>query len=131
MSLNWSIEKCADRDAITAEGLEWAKTESLIFFTMAAGLPSTITEDSAADWYARISTYEALNGAFCYSEVVDGEPVWSPFTPADIASRVGLSTNGHYGRKEAWSTWLKRVTQYREVEASAAYRRATAEAVAS
>lgn len=135
MSLNWTVEKCANPNFLMsrdAEGndlednTEWIKTECLIFFTMNAGLRSDVTAESAADFYARIHFWEMLNGAFCFSFDEKGDRVPDYFTPADVEARIGLHTNGWFDKKETFGAFVKRVTQWKESEAKTAYRDAMA-----
>lgn len=138
MSLNWSVKNVKDNEALWVEGTDpWtnepghfinSKTESLIWFSMIAGLRSEITEDSAADWYARIALYERLNGVYCRRRGEDGTIVDDPITPADIERNIGLTTNGWYGTKESWGQYVKRITQHDERDAKRKYSEATAKA---
>jgi hypothetical protein len=60
---------------------EWAKSETLIWASMAIGM-STITEDNWPEFWARFDYYDRLV-RINYSSV----------TATDVLRRVGLSTN--------------------------------------
>jgi len=135
MPLNWSVKNVKDSESLFVHDVRFegegdylnSKTESLIWFTMVAGLPSTITEESAADWFARISFYEKVHGTYCVKLDEDRTITRDPFTPEDIVRNIGLSTNGN-GRKETWGQFVKRVTQHDEADAKRAFAKATKKA---
>lgn len=120
MGLNWRVTEVKDYEALWVKGTnQWtgeeedilnAKTEALIWFTMVAGLYSQIKEDTAAEWYARIRLYERVNGVYCQRMAEDGSIEDDPFTPEDIERNIGLWTNGCF-KKEAWSTYVNRITK--------------------
>lgn len=68
-----------DNDRVTADALVWA--------TMAIGM-NEITEANARDFYARLSMWEKVVGAY---RNMDGKPLF--FTPEDVLRGVGLHTN--------------------------------------
>lgn len=114
MSLNWNIENIRDYMVISPtgdpdatgqtiykNGAEGAKTEVLIMFTIAIGMPK-ITEDNAAEFWTRVHLYEKLIGPFMYAG--GGKKYY--FTIEDIHRRIGLSTNA---TPESPTKWRKRV----------------------
>lgn len=122
MALSWDITQCADPELLQSDE-EWAKTEALIWFTMMAGLhTSPVSAADAADWYARMAFWERLHGPWVGFYGEDGNRVDDPFTPEDIQRRIGLRTNGNF-KKEAWSTWVRRITKRDEEDAKRKFRR--------
>ena len=83
MSLNWDCTKVRDKQEVL-EGTEWLKANAIIFSTMAIDM-GQITEKNVDEFYAR---YKGLEFAI-KNTVAEGVTV----TRADIARRVGLSTN--------------------------------------
>ena len=83
MSLNYDFTKCEK----PKDHEEEVTLDSLILATVAVGL-SGITKENAAEFYARISFLENMNGQF---RVRDGEG-W-PFRPEEIKRWIGLKTN--------------------------------------
>lgn len=137
MGLNWSIENVrdyedlwvtvTDADTGTPDRVLNAKTDALIWLSMVVGLYSEITEDTAAEWYARVSLYERLHGAYCWKRGESGKIEKDPITPADIERNIGLKTNGNF-KKEAWSTFVNRVTKSFAEDNRRAYQNATSKA---
>lgn len=90
MSLNWSIEKCANWGAITPttkNGHEGVVTNTLIWAALSVKL-GCITAVNVDEWVKRLTALEELGGAFMYK---DGEPY--SLTREDIERRVGMTTN--------------------------------------
>lgn len=85
MALTFDFSKCADLKRIRDD--EWGLTDALIWATMFVGMPR-ITEDNAAEFYARLHLIECLNGNLSHRA---GEPYF--ITLEDIKRRVGLVTN--------------------------------------
>ena len=74
------------------QGVEWKKTEALIFATMSIGMDE-ITTENAGEFYTRIKILEGVIGSFV--TVLDGDDLRDYFfNTADIARRIGLKTNG-------------------------------------
>jgi len=136
MGLNWSVKNVKDSESLFVHDVRMegegdylnSKTESLIWFTMTAGLRSEITEENAADWFARISFYERLHGSWCYKRDENKKVVEDRFTPEDIVRNIGLTTNGHWSKAETFAQFVKRVTQHDEAEAKRAFAKATKKA---
>lgn len=80
MPLNWNMKRVWGYEELT-EGSEWAKTETLIWASMAIGM-SEITKDNWLEFWARFDYYNRLI-RINNSEV----------TASDVLRRVGLSTN--------------------------------------
>lgn len=106
MSLNWSVKDIANYETVCWEiadyndpmrGIEKGEEimsslcNQLIWATIIIGIPS-ITEDNAAEFYARITMFEKLFGTFL-NQKVDGEWVPRPITPEDVQRHIGLKTN--------------------------------------
>jgi hypothetical protein len=81
MSLNWNMTKVDDLDALHAIDGEWAKSEALIWCSMAIGLGG-IDEGNWAEFYARIVYVDRLIG---YTD--------RTLTAEDVHRRIGLYTN--------------------------------------
>jgi len=104
MSLNYDLRETADFDAITTDEA-WPVTQAIIFATMAVGI-GDLSEANLPEFYARISLYEQVGGAFL-REFTDDGPVDRPLTYDDLRARVGLKTNVF--PVETRAKWLKRV----------------------
>lgn len=83
MSLNWDCTKVRDKQEVL-DGTEWMKTNAIIFSTMAIDM-GQITEKNVDEFYSRYKALEFVIGG----TLAEGVTV----TRADIARRVGLSTN--------------------------------------
>ncbi len=105
MSLDWHISKIKDynQTCFVTEGEDIklaGLTRTLIYATMAVGIPM-ITEENAGQFYARLHTYERVNGP--YRHVLDNgkaecgcfknELVDLFINPEDVWKHVGLKTN--------------------------------------
>lgn len=86
MALYWNIEKCRDYKEL-AKDENRALTDTLIWATMFVGI-STITEDNAKEFYARLRLVELLSGTLVSQK---GEPYH--LTLEDVELRIGLATN--------------------------------------
>lgn len=95
MPLNWNMTRVAGHEALHEEKGEWAKSETLIWATMAIGM-STITEDNWPEFWARFDYYDRLV-RLNYSSI----------TATDVLRRVGLWTNAD-NRTE--SQFIKRLS---------------------
>jgi hypothetical protein len=91
MSLNWSIEKCADPDALLTDH-QRDTTDAMIWATMFTGI-GKITEKNVAEFHARL-----VVGRYW-----QGEPL--PY--AEVRRYIGLSTNVF--PEETRAKWLKRI----------------------
>lgn len=119
MALVWSIERCAEPpEVLRGEGREFYITETLIWATIAVDLPG-ITEDNAAEFYARYHTWEQLFGPMTR---LDGKDYF--ITPQDVQRRIGLSANVS---RQPRAKWLKRIADIALSDAHTAYRRQTTE----
>jgi len=117
MSLNWDTknvkngaEVCfltATEDAPT-QGITKGDrvlnpaTSALIWHSLSTGI-GTITEENAAEVYARISLVEKLHGA----SLMTGQGDPRPITAEDVAAHVGLYTNASF-KIESRASFLKR-----------------------
>jgi hypothetical protein len=116
MALTWSVKDIENQDEVCwrvctedlpMHGMEKGKsylspvTNALIWHSLNTGI-GTITEDTAAEVYARISFVEMLYGASLTSP--DG-PVF--ITKEDIERHVGLKTNASF-KVETRASFLKR-----------------------
>jgi hypothetical protein len=66
-------------------------TESIIFYTMSCGI-GRITEENAAEFYARMSLLEAMYGV----------PETHRLTAADVRQHIGLATNVSDTTRHRW-----------------------------
>jgi len=120
MSLNWNLSKITDCETkcfkISTYDNAWQGikkgdriidpvTHTLIFATLATGLRG-ITKENAAKFWARISLYEKLYGAFLRDTNEKGEPVDEPLTYQNVLDHIGLSTNVS---DETDAKWAKRI----------------------
>jgi len=85
MPLTWDATEVRDFDTLTDD--ERVTLNSLIFASMPVGIQH-ITEDNAREFYARVSFWEKVNGAYRMNE--DGDV---PFTADDVRRFIGLRTN--------------------------------------
>jgi IS5 family transposase len=134
MSLSWNIEKIKDYETVCrdAEGHIKHRTEALIFATMSVGM-GRITEDNAAEFYARLHVIEGATGSMCYGpdpvpalvEKIAGDTSLdlsdtieralreagvggrkdrsAPFTADEIKAHIGLTVNVGYETREEWA----------------------------
>jgi hypothetical protein len=98
MSLDFDLSKTSlprDDDG----QLIWTRaTERLIFATMGVGI-NALTDKNAAEFYARVS----------FSERVNGVPTEFRTTAADVAQHIGLKTNASALTR---AQYLKRLTSW-------------------
>jgi hypothetical protein len=74
------------------QGVEWKKTEALIFATMSIGMDE-ITTENAGEFYSRIKVLEGVIGSFVVTQ--EGNDLRDYFfNTGDINRRIGLKTNG-------------------------------------
>ena len=106
MSLNWNVTKCADHEALSTDE-QWPITQTRIFATMAVGIGEIRNDDDAAEFFARLSLLDSLDGPF----LVDGKGKRSEITPDMVRRYVGLSTNVF--PRESRAKWLKRIGEAR------------------
>src|SRR4051812_47317628 len=114
MSLNWDITKVENSSELCyiVPPVEWnvppamlyedgtmlnPKTKALIFLTMHTGI-AVITEENAAEFYARSNVIERLLGET------------NPITFEDVKAHIGLRTNAFQkgGKDETRAAWYKR-----------------------
>jgi len=120
MSLDWDLTKIENSENICwkkdDDGQEYMNpcTESLIWMTMAIGI-GKITEENAADVYARISMWEDLFDTMM-SKFENGKRIAVPITAQDVVDHIGLRTNVG---KETEASFRKRVADnyFRECRA--------------
>jgi hypothetical protein len=103
MSLNWNIKQVADMDAALADtATGWPVTDSLIWYTMIVGMNS-ITEKNAQKFYARVWTFERVEGPIRGS---------GTFTTADDVRRlIGLQTNASTLTDHEWRRKVERIVE--------------------
>lgn len=120
MALSWDLTKVVDREVkypADAEGRQNVVTYALIWATMLAGI-GEITEKTAGEFYARVHTYEVLQGALVKGQ--DEETLdWvdMPITLEQVRDHIGLRTNVF--PTEARAKWLKRIVGARMNEYAA------------
>jgi hypothetical protein len=121
MPLNWSIANCKNWESLKSDE-EWPVTNALIWGSMSVDL-SGITEKNITEYYARISVWEGIVGAFVNTKKSKDDPVTPRhITLEDLQKRIGMTTNvSNASRAE----WLKRLNTYfknklSEAEVSAA-----------
>lgn len=102
MALSWDITKCADSQLLQS-GIEWNKTEGIIFSTMSVDMQS-ITEDNAIEFYARLRLLSAVYNGFFYDKETDK---YVAPTFEDVRIRIGLNTNAY--SPNTFNQWLKRI----------------------
>lgn len=133
MSLRWNVEKVKNCDEVCfveaaadmpmrgvkkGERVLRVLTDALIWASLGVGLPR-ITEKNWRRWYARVHIIEKVTGAWRFDG--DGTPVY--FTPDEVRSHIGLSTNV---TPETDAQWRKRhVTRWLEVAKARAERAET------
>lgn len=110
MSLNWSVENVEDYETVckivmseddpngryvAGDKLWNPVTESLVWLSISTGI-NAITEENAAEVYARVRMIEQVNGPMLIRAEVDGKrPTGAAafITPEEVRAHVGLSTN--------------------------------------
>ena len=102
MALSWDITKCADAQLLQS-GIEWNKTEGIIFSTMSVDMNS-ITEENAIEFYARLQMLSTIYNGFFYDKETN-EYVAPTFE--DVRIRIGLHTNAY--SKNTFKQWFKRI----------------------
>ena len=102
MALSWDITKCADAELLQS-GIEWNKTEGIIFSTMSVDMQS-ITETNAIEFYARLQMLSTIYNGFFYDKETN-EYVAPTFE--DVRIRIGLHTNAY--SKNTFNQWFKRI----------------------
>lgn len=103
MALHWDVSKVLDRleKYPPTEDSMNGVTYALIMLTMPMGM-GQITEQNAAEFYARVHFYEKLAGPM----LRDGQGNDVYITAANVRDHVGLSTNVGL---ESRAAWLKRM----------------------
>ncbi len=119
MSLNFDISKIAENVKHNRDGSISLVTRTMIFATMNTGI-GEITEDNAAEFYARASTWESVFGAARGSQSGD-----IFITPQEVRDHIGLTTNVF--PKESDTAWRKRLVDYALSERQRRYALALAE----
>jgi hypothetical protein len=133
MSLDWNLEKIADREAVCYVEDEQAAargeenrfrlnpvTDAIIWKTMSVGM-GQITVKNFEEFFVRAKMSEAVFG----SSMTDGHGMDVGLTREDIRRHIGLSTNVS-GMTEA--QFARRLTDYMRKEAQAEERRQAREA---
>ena len=112
MALNWSIEDCAERDALKADTPDgWPVTDCTIWLSLIVGIP-TITSENAEQFWHRVHAWETITGAINSSG--------RRMEPADIARRIGLRTNAS---RLGETAWRKKLADTMNTDSAAAWRR--------
>ena len=98
MPLTFDISRCKDYDEKYSQD-QWAEkwhpvTESLVFHCMNGGI-GKITEDNAAEVYARVVVLEDIyqNGNSWYSPGENGQHVYHRITPENVRDHIGMTVN--------------------------------------
>jgi len=122
MSLDWNLTEIENREELCwtiaevdspARGITKGDkilnplTEGLIFATIVVGM-GQLDKEGLDEFFARVSLYEKVNGAFMQEVSKEGEYRDRPFTLDDLKAHVGLRTNVTY---EPRSEWLERILQ--------------------
>jgi hypothetical protein len=117
MSLDWNVSKVKDYENLcwitleedlpsrflkAGDSLVNPVTETLVFLTISAGIPE-ITEQNAAEFYARVRIIEATYGAFLSKHDENGGLADKPLTAEDIYNHIGLRTNATTLTKTAFT----------------------------
>lgn len=104
MALNWNVEKIDNYETVCWIGEKGSDdrrmnpvTEALIFNSMAIDI-GLITDDNAAEVFARTRILESINGGML---IKDGKE--SKITIEDIKAHVGLSTNVAFKSRKEWA----------------------------
>jgi len=116
MALTWSVKDVKDYETVTTviATQDWPSdgtkkgdklwnpvTTALIWHSLNTGI-GRITEDNAAEVWARIALVEDLYGASLRNQ--DGD---MPITKEDVIAHIGLSTNASF-KDESRTSFLKR-----------------------
>ena len=125
MALSWDITKCADAQLLQS-GIEWNKTEGIIFSTMSVDMNS-ITEENAIEFYARLQMLSTIYNGFFYNKETNE---YEAPTFEDVRIRIGLNTNAY--SPNTFNQWFKRIEKVHSKDISknkmlAAYYSAKAE----
>lgn len=99
MALQWDARDVKDAAAIgidsDGKGIEWTKTEHIIFASMVTGLGKEwqITEANAAETFDRLSAFEHATDSpvRAVGDDYELESLWLTFD--DIRARIGLRVN--------------------------------------
>ena len=102
MALSWDITKCADSELLQS-GIEWNKTEGIIFSTMSVDMQS-ITETNAIEFYARLQMLSTIYNGFFYNKETNE---YEAPTFEDVRIRIGLNTNAY--SPNTFNQWFKRI----------------------
>lgn len=132
MSLNWEVSKIKDYETVCMEddpeegGRKLTVvTWSLVVATMSVGM-GRITEENAAQFYARLAIIEKLHGPFMQRVEPDGNGGHKVtprfFTPEEVWAHVGLWTNVFPMETDA--KWRKRQVESAERDLRAVAERA-------
>lgn len=97
MPLTWDISKVKDFEELQGEdNVEAVITTAIVFCTMSIGM-GRITEENAAEFYARTTLVEKIHGTFRF-----GGQGNMGITIADVRRRIGLTTNVSSETRARW-----------------------------
>jgi len=108
MSLNWDAQSVANIDARLEDEADANAIAHFAFALMAIGIGS-VSKKNLGDVYARIKTWESLNGPLHYENKRLEDGTWSNksvYTFDFVKSMVGYGTNVS---NEALGTWSKKL----------------------
>ena len=108
MSLNWSVQKVRDWQALAADKNEAAITEVVILATMGVDI-GEITEKNWVEFYARMKFLETLNGPW----LRDGDDKPYLLTPQMVKRRIGLKANVVDLTRAKWLRGVSKVIGFR------------------
>ena len=122
MALQWDLTKCENAEELRSDK-EWPVTDAIIWYTMFTNTGWEITEDNAAEFYARIHFFEKVFGTALSHAGEDVGSVDRFITPEDVHKRIGLKVNvGPMVRR----TWIAQKTKRFFEGAIRDYNKATA-----
>lgn len=90
MPLTIDARKCPDTEFVM-QG-DWAVTKSFMFSMMDVGIQA-ITEETGPEFLRRTAVMAELRGGTMLQQVVGGKITDRPYTEADVAARMGFTTN--------------------------------------
>ena len=111
MALSWDITDCANTELLQS-GIEWNKTEGIIFSTMSLDMQS-ITEENAIEFYARLQMLSTIYNGFFYDKETNK---YLPPTFEDVRIRIGLKTNAY--SPNTFNQWFKRIEKVHQKDIS-------------
>jgi hypothetical protein len=112
MSLNWDATKVAEKDFVLgADPDGYRVTEGIIFSLMDVGMRGILTEADAEEFVRRTNEIAAVRGGTMLQRMEDGKIVDRPYTVAEVARRINLTTNVGPMTKREFAAKIKRVAK--------------------